>query len=463
MINDEEIDEYQNNQTKLLSEDTETTTTHLGSEIFHGNNELYKKVQLLNENSEINKNDPLSPSTKVSKTSLFPEIPKRFIILVLVTLAYFNMFCIRMCLNVTIVAMTHGEGKQYNSSGPHLSRDKEPDFHWDKQFQGTILASLYWGYTALQIPAGLLSVKYGGSFLLGIAIFGSSVLSLLTPLILRQNVYALLFLRIMEGAFLGLVSVAGISLITKWSPIYERSIFLMVGHSGMLWGTVFANALSGVLAGSSWGWPSVFFYFGAQGILWYLFWLYFAYEEPSDHPNITKAELEVIGKHWDTTIGLASSLPYVLSAVLCPAWGYFIDVLRSKRYISTTNARKFSSFIGAGVSGIFVVAVVYVSTATSAIVIVTIAITLSNFNTSGPETNIVELAPKYSCVLMGIANFACNLTGFISPEVVGAITVHGDIRHQWSIVFYITAGVNALGMTFYLCFGTSEKQAWADH
>jgi hypothetical protein len=30
----------------------------------------------------------------------------------------------------------------------------------------------------------------------------------------------------------GLVGVAVISLITKWSPIYERSIFMMVGHSG---------------------------------------------------------------------------------------------------------------------------------------------------------------------------------------------------------------------------------------
>ncbi|CAB3996565.1 vesicular glutamate transporter 2-like [Paramuricea clavata] len=490
------------------------TYPHSDREINQGDIELCEKRQPLDVNSEINKNGPLN--AKVSKPSLFPAIPKRFIILVLIMLANFNMYCIRMCLNVTIVAMTHGEGKRYNSSGPHLSRDMEPEFHWDKQFQGTILASLYWGYTALQIPAGLLSVKYGGSFLLGIAIFGSSALTLLTPYIVRQNVYSFLLLRITEGAFLGLVGVSGISLISKWSPIYERSIFLMVGHSGVLWGTVVANSLSGVLAGSSWGWQSVFYYFGVQGMMWYLCWQYFAYEEPSDHPNITKAELELIGKHWTTTlslrdipwkyiftsvhvwaiiiayfahcwsfytfmmslptylkdiqnldittIGFASSLPYFLSAVLSPTWGYFIDVIRSKRYISTTNARKLSSFIGAGVSGIFVVAMVYASTATSAIFVVTIAITLSNFNTSGPQTNIVELAPKYAGVLMGFANFACNLTGFISPEVVGAITIHGDdIRHQWAIVFYITAVVNALGMTFYVCFASSDKQVWADH
>lgn len=69
-------------------------------------------------------------------------------------------------------------------------------------FTGTILASLFWGYTTLQVPAGLLTVKYGGSSLLSIAIFGSSVLTFLTPFVVRRNVYAFLFLRIMEGSFL---------------------------------------------------------------------------------------------------------------------------------------------------------------------------------------------------------------------------------------------------------------------
>jgi hypothetical protein len=40
MINDEEIDEYQNNRTKLLSEDSEPTKTHLDNGINHGDNEL---------------------------------------------------------------------------------------------------------------------------------------------------------------------------------------------------------------------------------------------------------------------------------------------------------------------------------------------------------------------------------------------------------------------------------------
>ena len=54
----------------------------------------------------------------------------------------------------------------------------------------------------MQIPAGPICVKFGGAFLLGIAIFGSSVLTLITPFIVRLNVYAFIFVRILEGGFL---------------------------------------------------------------------------------------------------------------------------------------------------------------------------------------------------------------------------------------------------------------------
>ena len=84
---------------------------------------LSEKSEIHDEDRTANTNGSFSPRSGESKPSFFPAIPKRFIILILLALANFNMYCIRMCLNVTIVAMTHGEGKKYNSSGPHLSED----------------------------------------------------------------------------------------------------------------------------------------------------------------------------------------------------------------------------------------------------------------------------------------------------------------------------------------------------
>ena len=80
-------------------------------------------VNSMANTSSLGKNSLLSLSSEESKSSFFPAIPKRFIVLILLALATFNMYCTRMCLNVTIVAMTHSEVKIYNSSEPYLSKD----------------------------------------------------------------------------------------------------------------------------------------------------------------------------------------------------------------------------------------------------------------------------------------------------------------------------------------------------
>ena len=38
------------------------------------------------------------------------------------------------------------------------------------------------------------------------------------------------------------------------------------------------------------GWPSIFYLFGAVGILWYPYWVYMAYEKPEDHPYMSEEE-----------------------------------------------------------------------------------------------------------------------------------------------------------------------------
>ena len=132
MTSDEENDAYQNDRTKLLSKNSDEPTRKLHCEMgrftyprsdSEGNHEdiqLCEKGEPLPVNSEINEG---LPRAEVSKSWLFSAIPKRYIIIILVALANFNMYCIRMCVNVTIVAMTHSEGKQNGSTGSHLATE----------------------------------------------------------------------------------------------------------------------------------------------------------------------------------------------------------------------------------------------------------------------------------------------------------------------------------------------------
>jgi ACS family sodium-dependent inorganic phosphate cotransporter len=56
-------------------------------------------------------------------------------------------------------------------------------------------------------------------------------------------------------------------------------------------GTVVGTALSGVLIQyTSIGWPSVFYVFGAMGVLWFFVWVLIFYNDPQSHPFITDEE-----------------------------------------------------------------------------------------------------------------------------------------------------------------------------
>ena len=84
-----------------------------------------------------------------------------------------------------------------------------------------------------------------------------------------------------------------------------------------------------------------------------------------------------------------------------------------------------------GLSSIFMVAIAYADTSIIAMTMFVTAVSLTALSASGPSPNLVELATKYSVLLMGIINFACNLTGFICPHVVAALTAHG-VRLNWT-------------------------------
>jgi len=74
------------------------------------------------------------------------------------------------------------------------------DFSWDRETQGLILSSFFYGYIVTQIPGGWLANKLGGKRVFGYGIFLSSILCLITPLATTYGgVPALMVVRILQG------------------------------------------------------------------------------------------------------------------------------------------------------------------------------------------------------------------------------------------------------------------------
>ncbi|CAH1266855.1 SLC17A5 [Branchiostoma lanceolatum] len=80
-------------------------------------------------------------------------------------------------------------------------------------------------------------------------------------------------------------------------------------------GTVFSLPISGLLC-DRFGWPSVFYAFGALGCVWFVLWMLMVHNTPEEHPRISYVEREYIQgelRREGTTgkAGFLSAVPYL--------------------------------------------------------------------------------------------------------------------------------------------------------
>lgn len=73
------------------------------------------------------------------------------------------------------------------------------EFNWDSNTQGLVLGAFFYGYIITQIPGGWLAEVFGGKKLFGFGVLCTAILTLLTPLAARWNLYVFVALRVIEG------------------------------------------------------------------------------------------------------------------------------------------------------------------------------------------------------------------------------------------------------------------------
>lgn len=76
-----------------------------------------------------------------------------------------------------------------------------PEFPWNRQTQGVILGSFFYGYILTQILGGWLACRYGGKRLFVSGVFVTAVMTLVTPALARMHLYLLIISRVIEGLF----------------------------------------------------------------------------------------------------------------------------------------------------------------------------------------------------------------------------------------------------------------------
>lgn len=232
---------------------------------------------------------------------------------------------------------------------------QQQDFSWDSKQRGLVLSSFFYGYITTQFIGGYLSLKYGGNMIFGCGIGVTALLTLLTPFAASISIYALVAVRIIEGIFEGMTFPACFHVWSKWAPpmgnnlisilkfnytsslslILERSRIMGFSMAGLYVGTVVGMPFSGILAASL-GWQSIFYVFGAIGVIWFILWILIVKKSPADDPHLSVAERDYImtslGDEMDKNskidvpwvkIFTSGSVWAIIIAHFCEAWGFF--------------------------------------------------------------------------------------------------------------------------------------------
>ncbi|KAL3613073.1 hypothetical protein CASFOL_043087 [Castilleja foliolosa] len=220
----------------------------------------------------------------------------------------------------------------------------------------------------------MLAERFGGKYSLGFGVLSTALFTLLTPWTVNMGgATGLIVLRVLEGLGEGTTFPALNAMLARWAPVSERGRMGSLVFGGAQIGNIAGTYLSGLVMKESGDWESVFYLFGAIGILWFILWGFWGlgvgvlpvwnhrdpvihslglprallcYNDPESHPFITDKEKkyleEALGSHHNSQ---PSAIPWKAIFTSVPLWalvcaqighdyGYFTMVTDLPKYMT---------------------------------------------------------------------------------------------------------------------------------
>ena len=379
------------------------------------------------------------------------------------------------------------------------------DNGWSPTVQGAVMSAFFLGYVTLQIPAGYLSDRFGGKWVLGLGVLFWSLFTLLTPASAALGITVLLACRFLMGVAEAVTWPSVYSLYSRWVHPDRRASAVGLMNSGISGGSVIALICTPLLI-SVWSWQGAFYLYGLLGVLWFAAWAPLARSRPADktdwaasdailataeagssadqanvaaqtvYPRLTvrgmlrsRAVWAIAVAHicinwslylvlsWFPTFinrelgadlqlaGFLALAPTIVSLIMAPLAGRLFDRLVTKGHDRLKVRRVMQSLAFVGIT-----AAMMAITLTDSLILSVTVITLSNaltaFSIGGFATNHLDIAPNQSGLLMGVTNTLAAVSSSASVFVSGWIQ---DLSGGWDAVFLTAAGVSVFGAGLY--------------
>ena len=129
------------------------------------------------------------------------KIPVRFNVGLMLFMASFTSYMLRVNFSLIIIAMTKTTTSGKNSTENFLESSESGDdtFNWSKTEQGLLLSAYFYGYIFPNLLGGYLSEKFGGMKVIFTTIFLSAIVTGLSPLTANDNFVFMFSARLVLG------------------------------------------------------------------------------------------------------------------------------------------------------------------------------------------------------------------------------------------------------------------------
>jgi len=187
---------------------------------------------------------------------------------------------------------SYGDRVVLSIAGDALSHD----LHLDPIHLGYLFSGFGWTYALAQLPAGGLLDRYGSKRVYGISIFCWSLCAVLagfTGYLPAVAVFYTLFaLRLLDGLSQAPVFPGNGRIVAAWFPTAERGRASALFNSAQYFSLVFFAPIMGWIV-HLWGWKQCFWFAGAVGLVFGVFWFRVIHSVQS-HPRISQSEIDLI-------------------------------------------------------------------------------------------------------------------------------------------------------------------------
>ncbi|XP_062555464.1 sialin-like [Armigeres subalbatus] len=252
------------------------------------------------------------------------HIPTRFNVAIMLFLACFVSYMLRVNMSVNILAMVLPIQTQERAADALLTNQTDanntissasnvhnygPRYNWSSHDQSLILGAYFYGYLVTSLPAGILAERFGPRMLVASTLAISALLTALTPLAATYGMWVIVANRVALGLCGGFLYPALHNLVSRWAPPDEKGKFISALMGGTF-GTVITWPLVGVLI-EELGWSFAFYVPAAITAIVVAVWLIIVADSPAQHPRIQKDEQEYIVQSLGDTISKQKLLPPV--------------------------------------------------------------------------------------------------------------------------------------------------------